>query len=61
MYSKGSWGGSVNPFILTKFDNSSSKDNQDSVVSVAIFEWRDEHFLGVPTKDSKDGLVIIFT
>ena len=59
MYSKGSWGGSVNPFILAKFDNSSYKGNRDAVVSVVVFEWRDEHLLDVPIKDSQDasGLV----
>lgn len=58
MYKKGSWGGTVDPFILTKFDNSSFKGDKDAVVSFVIFEWRDEGLLGVLSKDPKEaGLV----
>ena len=47
MYSKASWGGSVDPFIMTNFDNSSYKGGADAIVSFVIFEWRDEHLLGI--------------
>jgi hypothetical protein len=47
MYSSASWGGSVDPFILTAFDNSSYKGDADPVVSFVIFEWRDEHLIGI--------------
>ena len=47
MYSKASWGGTVEPFILTKFDNSSYKGDKDAIVSFVIFEWHDENLLGV--------------
>lgn len=47
MYSMAAWGGSVDPFILTTFDNSSYKGDEDAIVSFVIFEWRDEHLLGI--------------
>lgn len=47
MYSMASWGGSVDPFILTTFDNSSYKGDGDGIVSFVIFEWRDENLLGI--------------
>ena len=47
MYSKAAWGGTVEPFILTKFDNSSYKGDKDAIVSFIIFEWHDENLLGV--------------
>ena len=52
MYSMASWGGSVDPFILTTFDNSSYKSDADAIVSFVIFEWRDENLLGVLAKPS---------
>lgn len=54
MYSKGSWGGSVEPFILTKFDNSSFQGDKDAIISFVIFEWRDEHLIGVPATNGDD-------
>ncbi|MCJ1357064.1 MAG: hypothetical protein MMC33_007060 [Icmadophila ericetorum] len=47
MYSESSWGGSVKPFILTKFDNSTLPAETDSIVSFIIFEWHDEDLLGI--------------
>lgn len=45
MYSKKAWGGSVDPFILTKFIK--SEDGHDSLVSLIVYEWRDQDLIGV--------------
>lgn len=49
MYSKEAWGGPVDPFVLVKIDNSTyDAAAGDQVVSVVIYEYKDEHFLGIP-------------
>lgn len=56
MYSKQSWGGDVDPFILTKFITSTPEhedDTPDPLVSLVVFEWRDEDLVGVwPSPDA---------
>ena len=53
MYSRRSWGGSVDPFILTKFDKQTIEGDADPIVSMVIFEWQDDEFVGVlPTPDA---------
>lgn len=42
MYSKASWGGPVDPFILITF----MKQEQDHVVSLVIYEYRDKAYIG---------------
>lgn len=55
MYSKKAWGGSVDPFIVTEFVKSKQDDNSDPLVSIAIFEWRDEKLIGVyPTEQASE-------
>ncbi|KAI1476440.1 hypothetical protein K445DRAFT_266779 [Daldinia sp. EC12] len=54
MYSKSAWGGPVDPFILTMFPNKTVEGDQDPIVSLVIFEWRDEHLIGVPS--GSDGI-----
>lgn len=51
MYSRKSWGGPVDPFILVKFLNSSVPQAQDPIASLVIFEWRDRDFVGIPDPD----------
>lgn len=46
MYSRKSWGGSTDPFILLKFIKASPEDNSEPIVSTVIFEWSDEDLLG---------------
>ncbi|KAI8952054.1 lung seven transmembrane receptor-domain-containing protein [Xylaria longipes] len=46
MYSKAAWGGPVDPFILTVFPNDSIKGDEDPVVSLIIFEWKDQDLIG---------------
>jgi hypothetical protein len=48
MYSKSSWGGPVDPFILIKFTDVGKDLSDDPVVSLVMFEWRDEELIGVP-------------
>ncbi|KAI0199701.1 lung seven transmembrane receptor-domain-containing protein [Astrocystis sublimbata] len=47
MYNKATWGGPVDPFILTVFPNDTIKPDQDPVVSLVIFEWKDRDLIGV--------------
>ncbi len=46
MYSKAAWGGPVDPFILTVFPNDTVKAGEDPIVSVIIFEWKDQDLIG---------------
>lgn len=48
MYSRTTWGGPVDPFILVKFLNSTISTGSDPVASLIIFEWRDKDLVGVP-------------
>lgn len=52
MYNKKAWGGNLDPAITVKF---SPHHDDDHVVSLIIFEFRDEGFLGrYPSEDSFD-------
>lgn len=50
MYSKKSWGGKVEPFILVKFmkNGERNKEVDDPTVGVVIWEWKDTLLLGKP-------------
>lgn len=48
MYSRKAWGGSVDPFILTKFVQEPQSGDSDPLVSLVIFEWTDENLIGRP-------------
>jgi hypothetical protein len=50
MYSKKSWGGKVDPFILVKFRKNGDKNKgmEDPTVGVVIWEWKDTMLLGKP-------------
>jgi len=52
MYSRKAWGGSLDPFILTKFlryePTGEDDPNDDPIVAAIIYEWEDEHLIGVP-------------
>ena len=53
MYSRKAWGGDTDPFVLTKFIKNTPKEDEDPVVSLVIFEWRDEDLVGVwPSEDA---------
>ncbi|KAL8737981.1 MAG: hypothetical protein Q9181_001163 [Wetmoreana brouardii] len=47
MYSRKSWGGDTDPFILTTLDKPKSPPDQDVFVSLVVFEYRDEDLVGV--------------
>lgn len=47
MYSKASWGGAVDPFILVTF----LKQEHDHIVSLVIYEYRDKSYIGHPIGD----------
>jgi hypothetical protein len=53
MYSRKAWGGDVQPFILTKFIKATDDTPGDPIVSLIIYEWKDEGLIGVwPSNDA---------
>lgn len=52
MYSRKSWNGPVDPFILVKFLNNTLPEGDDPTVSLVIFEWKDRKFVGVPDEQT---------
>ena len=58
MYSRNSWGGNTDPFILTKFIKPKDlKINDDPMVSLVIFEWQDKDLIGHPIEGDQYGAV----
>jgi hypothetical protein len=52
MYSRKSWGGPVDPFILVDLIKPSDiPDGQDPVVSLLLFEWTDKMLIGIPNEN----------
>ncbi|KAL2189044.1 hypothetical protein L209DRAFT_763640 [Thermothelomyces heterothallicus CBS 203.75] len=47
MYSKSSWGGPVDPYIHVKFTGVGKDQGDDPMVSLLIFDWKDQDFLNV--------------
>ena len=56
MYSKKSWGGKVEPFILVKFlkNGDKNKEIEDPSVGVVVWEWKDSLLLGKPSEKPVD-------
>ncbi|ORY17083.1 lung seven transmembrane receptor-domain-containing protein [Clohesyomyces aquaticus] len=55
MYSKKSWGGKVEPFIMVKFIKTDAKqEDADPTVGVVIWEWKDAGLLGKPADAAPD-------
>lgn len=53
MYGRKSWGGDIEPFISTRFEKQTPGGDADPIVSVVIFEWKEEGFVGrYPTPES---------
>ncbi|KAF5021674.1 hypothetical protein F66182_6294 [Fusarium sp. NRRL 66182] len=52
MYSRNSWGGPVDPFILVKFLNNSDSGVKDPIASLVIFEWKDRNLVGIPDPET---------
>lgn len=47
MYSRKAWGGERDPFILAVIEKGELKNQEaDHLVSVVIFEWKDENLIG---------------
>ncbi|KAF3483449.1 PTM1 [Arthroderma uncinatum] len=53
MYGKKAWGGDINPFILLRME--SVKDKKDQIMSLVMFEWKDEDLIG-RNLAAKDGM-----
>jgi len=57
MYSRKSWGGSVDPFIDVVFSPYSAPLGQDGIgdptIAFMIFEWQDESLIGIPDRDNE--------
>lgn len=60
MYSRKSWGGSVDPFILVKFLKPPAEQKAASV-SLVIFEWKDEELVGVFPEGAAPGTPVCTT
>jgi len=55
MYSRKSWGGKVEPFIMVKFiDTDKPQPVPDPTVAVVIWEWQDSDLLGMPAERPLD-------
>lgn len=53
MYSKTAWGGDTDPFIEAVFVKATPEGDEDPLVSIVVFEWRDEDLVGVwPSEDA---------
>lgn len=53
MYSRSAWGGPVDPFVLTVFPNKTYEGDADPIVSLIVFEWKDQDLIGVyPSPDA---------
>jgi hypothetical protein len=50
MYSRSTWGGPTDPFILVKYINATN-EVKDPLASLIIFEWKDRDFVGIPDPD----------
>ncbi|KAM0818960.1 putative Membrane protein PTM1 [Seiridium cardinale] len=59
MYSKQAWGGPVDPFISIVFPKADVPDDQDPIVSIVIFEWKDESLVGVQADPTSYDRVLI--
>jgi hypothetical protein len=53
MYSKSSWGGAVDPFILVQF---MKQDQSDALGSLIIYEYRDYSLIGIPDPGNLDSV-----
>jgi hypothetical protein len=53
MYGPGAWGGNVDPFILVKFQQA-EKGQEDTHVSLIMYEWRDQPLLGMPNPENDE-------
>lgn len=56
MYSRSSWGGPVDPFILVKFLNSTTSQAKNPGASLVIFEWKDRSLVGIPNKETGESV-----
>ncbi|KAL9059980.1 MAG: hypothetical protein Q9162_000830 [Coniocarpon cinnabarinum] len=58
MYSKSSWGGDVEPYIMARFDQASLSENDlsDPVVAISIFNWNDVGKIGASSTESPERL-----
>lgn len=53
MYSRKSWGGNEDPFILTKLIKPDGV-SEDAIVSLVVFEWSDKNLIGHPTEEENE-------
>lgn len=53
MYGKEAWGGDVDPFILVKVEKAEETEG-NPIMSLAIFEWKDEPLIGQYLPSDKD-------
>lgn len=46
MYSRKSWGGQIDPFILVRFENETTEGEGSNLVGLIIYEYQDQHLIG---------------
>ena len=56
MYSRKSWGGDVDPFILIKWLKPKDKPVPTSPISLLIFEWKDFELIGTWPSDTAENV-----
>jgi hypothetical protein len=54
MYSKKSWGGPVDPYILAKFKKADKDAPGDPSVGIVIWEFQDYDFIWKPDEDDEN-------
>lgn len=56
MYSKQAWGGSVEPYIMARFDKAAIRDDDpsDPTVAIAIFNWKDVNQIGASAPEAPE-------
>ena len=60
MYSKSSWGGDVEPYILARFNKAEIREDDptDPVIAIAIFNWKDVGRIGAPAPGAPERVSI---
>lgn len=61
MYSRSSWGGPVDPFILVKFLNGTKAKGKDPIASLVIFEWKDVNLIGIQDPEGYSNVCSFFS
>ncbi|KAF1815429.1 hypothetical protein P152DRAFT_185273 [Eremomyces bilateralis CBS 781.70] len=56
MYSKSSWSGAVDPFVLVKFIPPEEGSIENLLISLVLFEWKDKPLIGKQVSDDPSAM-----